>query len=136
MNKNGFSLVEVLMAMVLFTTGGLSAVNMINSAYAHLGVARTYTEMSSIGTGYMEQFMAVPFEQLKDRDGDGATGLEDVGEDADGFERKERYEVSWNIAHNTPIQKATTICVIIEPAQPSNNGMNRTVNLVSLRTSP
>lgn len=130
----GFSLVEVLIAIALFTTGGLAAAGMVSSAVKSHELSRTYTNMTCLASGRMEEFMATPFEQLIDADDDGAAGLEDLGGQADGQELMDSYQLSWNVANDSPIKNTTTVRVIVETLQPMHGGTKRMVKLSALKS--
>ncbi len=136
MKKNGFSLVEVIIAMLLFSIGGLAAAGMVNSAAGSLDLARAYTNMTCLASGRMEEFLAAPFDQLKDQDGDGTAGLDNIGDQADGQELTGRYQLSWNFANNTPMENTTTICVIVETRSLMRGGLKRTVTFSAVNSSP
>ena len=92
--------------------------------------------MTCLASGRMEEFMATPFEQLIDADDDGAAGLENLGELADGQELMDSYQLSWNVANDSPIKNTTTVRVIVETQRPMHGGIKRMVKLSSIKNAP
>ena len=124
-NDLGFTLLEVIVAISVFTVGLLAVVSMQVSAIRGNTAAGGVTEATSWLSDQMEKMMVLPFDhpQLEDRDGDGTDkgsgedaklGLEDVTpETADHWVSRGRYSLYWNIAPGEATKDTKTVKVIV-----------------------
>lgn len=111
----GASLIEVLIALFLFSVGALAVLQMTVGSFQVNDHARNIDGASNTARSRMELLLGLPYDDplLIDITADGAAGLEDVGGgNADFTQSSGRYEVSWNIANNQPVNRAKTISVI------------------------
>ena len=122
--ESGFSLLEVMMALVFFAVGFLGIANMQAVSIRGNAKAMNMTAACQIGTAIMEDIMAMAYDdpRLNDDDGDGQAGLQDspaadevnpsnpvkAGGLGGGL-----YNVYWNVAKNWPIENMKTIRVIV-----------------------
>lgn len=111
----GASLVEVLIAMFLFSVGGLAVLQMTLGAFRVNDHARSIDGASDAARSRMERLLGLAYNDplLVDTNGNGPAGLDaiDAG-NADFAETVGRYQVFWNIANNQPVNKTKTISVI------------------------
>jgi type IV pilus assembly protein PilV len=116
-NRKGFTLIEVLFALTVFTIGVLAVAALQGTGLRAAAQAKALNEGQSAARTMVEQLMALPGDhpRLSDRDGDGAAGLMETGEEADHLlipPEQERIELSWNIAAGWPRPGVTTVRVI------------------------
>ncbi len=122
--NQGFSLVEVLVALAIFLIGVLAVATLQLTSISANTKANLMTSGTNLTKSKLEELMALNFgnADLQDLDGDGAAGLGDIGfddktdtlGDADygpipdtGSQR-----VYWNVAQNVPASGMLTIRVI------------------------
>lgn len=121
--QDGFTLIEVIIAMFLLAVGILAAATMqISSMSGNLNATRL-TEASLWGGDTVETLLARPYtateihDDLLDDSGNGAAGLNDTdtaGALADGGPVQEgTFTVFWNIADDFPVNNCKSIRVII-----------------------
>jgi prepilin-type N-terminal cleavage/methylation domain-containing protein len=126
--QQGFTLLEVIMAISILTIGLLAVATMQGSAMRANAVATDLTNAATIAADRMEKLAALGYGDvnLEDRDGDGASGLEDTGFDnnplttADADYRTNRhtatgkaYAVYWNVAIDDATAGTKTINIIV-----------------------
>ncbi|MDY0361316.1 MAG: prepilin-type N-terminal cleavage/methylation domain-containing protein [Desulforegulaceae bacterium] len=123
--NKGFSLIEVLIAIAIFSIAIL-AINSLQVRNIKTGAdSRRMTEAAYFANAKMEELIGVSYKDLNDADSDGNTekdtngdgtndaySLDDVGADADGNETMGAYQVCWNIAEDDIIEGTKTIKVI------------------------
>jgi hypothetical protein len=80
----------------------------------------------------LERLMARPYDDadLNDRDGDGAAGLDDTGDDADYTENRGIYTVCWNVAIDAVTNNTKTISVI---AIWTDHGVSKRVSIQHIK---
>jgi prepilin-type N-terminal cleavage/methylation domain-containing protein len=97
--SRGFTLVEVLMAMAIFSIGILAVGTMqINSANSNTG-ARIHTEEYTWVVGQIERLTALDYDHG------------DLSEDVDHSVVRGPYTVSWTVVDDSPIDGAKRITV-------------------------
>ncbi len=115
-SQAGMSLVEVLVAIVLFSLGSLMALTMTTSSLRANSHSLAIDESVNLGRLNMEQLLSLDYNDvlLLDTNGDGVSGLLAVAAaDADNSIVSGRYRVSWNIAANEPVNGAKTLSVVV-----------------------
>lgn len=146
-SQEGFTLVEVLIALFILTVGILGAAVMQIAAINGNSTAMRLTDASSWASDAHEALIALPFTLpgaatptdplLLDDNGDGLAGLDNTdiaGSPADGGPvLHENYTVFWNVADDYPITNCKTIRVIVRY---NDKGINKTVtqNFTKKRT--
>ena len=137
MDEKGSTLIEVLIAVMVFAVGILAVGQMQITAINGNSLAGNLTEAVTIGQSKIETLLNLPYTlsqvdpQLVDTDGDGTNqdtdsdGFDDLGPDynfglndnttatADHSETHGRYTILWNIAENYPTSDTKTIRVIV-----------------------
>lgn len=131
--QDGFSLIEVLVAMSIFAIGMLAVVSLQISSMNTNASATRLTEATALASERIERLLALPFEHI-DLDptvpitteyADIESELGNTGVDAK-FEDRDVYEIYWNIAENHFIEDTKTIRVIVAY---NNRGEDRQVVL-------
>jgi prepilin-type N-terminal cleavage/methylation domain-containing protein len=119
---DGFTLIEVIMAVSVLTVGLLAVASMQVSAIRGNSISREYTESTDRVQDVAEWLLALPSTNanLQDRDGDGTAGLNHANTDpsapdaADYFTTTQlrtsgiTYTVYWNVATNWAGGKSLT----------------------------
>ncbi len=137
MNEKGSTLIEVLIAVMVFAIGILAVGQMQITAINGNSLAGDLTEAVTLGQNKIEMLLNLPYtdstvdSQLVDTDGDGTNqdtnsdGIDDQGPDfnfglndnttatADHNEIHGRYTVLWNVAEDHPTSDTKTIRVIV-----------------------
>jgi prepilin-type N-terminal cleavage/methylation domain-containing protein len=132
-NQRAFTLVEVLIALMVFTIGILAVTTMELTATQTNSGAVAVTEATSLGRAAMEDLLNQDFDsaQLTDIDHDGEAGLEDtVPTAADYYQTSGRYNLLWNVAENRPVNNAKTIHVVVAW---QTRGQNKTLSFASIK---
>jgi Tfp pilus assembly protein PilV len=105
------SLVEVMVAMLLFAIGSLMVLTMTTSSFKANSNSHAIDESVNLGRVNMERLLSLNYTNgdLQDTNADGAAGLlsADIAS-ADHNSTSGRYRVVWNVANNTPVNGAKT----------------------------
>ncbi len=115
-SNKGFTIIEVLIAMAIFSIGILAVTKMQFSSIKGNRTSFQISEALSLGEGKMEELMYVPYTTVIDTNNDGITGLDanTVGStDGSKITTDGRYTILWNIADNFPVNNTKTIKIII-----------------------
>ncbi len=114
----GFTLIETLMAMAIFTIGILALFGMQSAAITENVVANKITTGSTWAAERVERLISIPYNHAKmsDKDGDKCAGLDDHTEStADGFEKGSSfasdppyYNIYWNVADDCTLTAVPT----------------------------
>lgn len=118
--RAGFTIIEVLIAITIFSIGILAVITMQTTGIGGNAIARHISEQTTLASGQMEQLMGRGYDLLVDGNGNGMTGLNDGGITpatiADGgpiVSPDGGYSIYWNVAANQPIPNLKTIRVIV-----------------------
>ena len=121
--QKGFTLLEVIVAISIFTVGILAVATMQVSAIRGNGFASGVTESANWCGAQLEQLLGLDWDDpfLQDADGDGPGGLDDIGfdtnpatqEDADFWATRGSYNIYWNAADDEVTANTKTITVIV-----------------------
>ncbi len=153
-NQSGFTLLEVLIAVVILTIGIFSVHLMQLSSIRGNHTAMILTSETNWASSYIEKMLSLPYDSDNngiDDDGDlaideadeqfvdgagtnnGNVGLDDAPPNTDGviLSPDGNYTVYWNVAVNFPVANMKTIKVFVQ----NNNGTTRTVSLTNCKTS-
>lgn len=151
LNPNGFSLVEVMVAIMISgiaLIGTLGAVE-ISSRYAQLGVLST--KALELAQGRLEVKRSVQWQSLLeddlDHDGIPETFMADNGEDSDrtagdgiytAMYERDGVRVVWTIEGDGPgpISAAGLVTIRAVASYPGLGGQKKDVQLATLRTNP
>ncbi|RJX28452.1 MAG: prepilin-type N-terminal cleavage/methylation domain-containing protein [Desulfurivibrio sp.] len=149
--QSGFTLIEVLIAVAIFTIGILAVNAMQTAAIKGNSSANRITESSSWASDRIETLIGLNYSDadLDDDDGDGTGedanndgtdddggnfGLDDTGANADGTSASPdgNYTINWNVAVNYPFPDIKTVNVIIER---QDGGTIRTVTMAYMKSN-
>ncbi|UCG13136.1 MAG: prepilin-type N-terminal cleavage/methylation domain-containing protein [Deltaproteobacteria bacterium] len=123
-HENGFTLLEILVAISIFAIGLLAVASMQLSSIRVNAFAGDLTQATTVAQTKLEELVAIPYNDPADDtqihpllvDGtginDGLAGLDDTGP-ADQTENVGIYQVFWNTAVDQPITDTMTIRVIV-----------------------
>lgn len=122
-DQRGFTLIEVLIAVVVLTIGILSVNAMqITSINGNL-TANRVTESTSWSSDRIESLLSLDYDDaaLDDDDGDGDGGLNDIDANADGNATSPdgAYSIFWNVSEDSPFLGVKTVNVIINTQERS-----------------
>jgi len=135
-NERGFSLIELLVAMVLFSIGMMAIASLLSTSTGGTNAARRVTEASLMAADLMERLMVLPYDDpadsadpLDDVDSDGTDqdgngdqidddggnfGLDDAtAATADHQTTSGIYTMFWNVAVDEPSINVKTIKIIV-----------------------
>lgn len=116
-NESGFTLVEILIAVTILSIGLLAVATMQVSAITGNSVASDLTEGTTLASDKLESLLRMAGNNyndpnLLDTTGDGDSGLDDTGSDADFSTVAGKYTIYWNIAIDSPKTYTKTVKVI------------------------
>lgn len=148
-SEDGFTIIEILIAMAIFAIGILGVAKMQLSSIRGNTSARTITEAVSHAQGQMERLLSLPYDNTdlddtnndgtnQDTDDDGVDddggnfGLDNVGANADHTWTSADgiYNVSWNIAVDEPVTACKRIRVIVSWQAGGRAAMQRTLDAI------
>ncbi len=127
-NSKGFTLIEIMIAMVIFSIGLLAVATMQISSIDGNSTAYHLSEAVALAQDKTEELMAMNYEytDLTDTDGDGNNGggLDDTGGNADFSILNGIYTVNWNVSTDFPIDNTKSVRVIVNW---TDQGANKTL---------
>ena len=101
-SDSGFSLIEVLIALAIFSIGLLAISSMVISTTNSTAVARKVTESSSWAADRIEQLVATPYDDLADSPAPEVEGA---------------YSISWVVTDDSPVDNVKTITMRVTNEQ-------------------
>jgi prepilin-type N-terminal cleavage/methylation domain-containing protein len=115
--ENGFTLIEIILAMSILSIGLLAVASMQVSAIK----GNAFSGASTIGVAWagdkLEKLMNRTFdhEDLQDTDDDGDAGLDDATAETADFppEVHDNHRIFWNVAEDAPVNNTKTVNVIV-----------------------
>ncbi len=120
MNEKGFSLLEILIALSIFSIGLLAVAEMQIMAMKGNAFSSKTTGGTTLAQDQMEQLMALTYSSqttdnnLVDTDSDGDAGLNDATTTtADFNQTQDTYTIYWNISDDSVMPNTKTINVIV-----------------------
>jgi type IV pilus modification protein PilV len=120
-DRKGFALIEVLMAMVIFTVGILALAGLQITTINGNAAARMQTEATAIGARIAERLRSLPF----DHDDLVAT-VHPHSLPASG---SRPYTVNWTVRADAPVNGTKTVKVTVKPFN-KINGRAVTINII------
>ncbi|MFZ5764529.1 MAG: type IV pilus modification PilV family protein [Thermodesulfobacteriota bacterium] len=135
-SERGFTLLEVLIAVAIFTIGILAVNAMQISAIGGNATANRVTESTNWASDRIETLLALSYSHadLDDDNGDGAAGFGATGANADGtaVSPDGAYTISWNVAEDDPFPDIKTVNVVVERQVA---GLARTVTMTYAKSN-
>jgi type IV pilus assembly protein PilV len=150
-NQDGFTLVEILIAIAILAFGLLAVATMQVRAIKTNAIASGISQGLTLGQAKVEELMNLSYSHLDlDDDGGGISngtgqdaddnGVDDDGGNfglddttgADGSEANGRYTIYWNIAVDEPVTSSKTIRVIVTWTE---KGIHKRIKLDFVKTS-
>ena len=119
--QNGFSLLEVLISIAIFTTALLGVSVMLISTIKGNSVSMHLSNATQLASKQIEEIMLMAYADLKDKDHDGLSGLDDksaltadmthLKAKAGGLSKE--YNIFINVAEDEPVRDTKTVRVIL-----------------------
>jgi type IV pilus assembly protein PilV len=120
-NQEGFTLIEVLIAMAIFAVGILALAGLQVTYIGGNASAQMQTEATALGAQVIEHLKSLPFDAAEL---DSAANPHQPPAGGSG-----PYDVRWTVADNTPVNNAKTIAVTVTPINRVNG---RRVNISTI----
>jgi type IV pilus assembly protein PilV len=117
--QEGFTLLEALLAMVVFSIGVLAVLSMLDKAVRENDMARGLTEQSAMAESLIERLMPLPYDHA-----DLANGSHPAVSDG-------RYSISWAVGDDATIANTKTITATVTWTE---RGQLKTTNLMAIKT--
>lgn len=136
-NNQGFTIIEVLIAMTILSVGLLAVGTMQIASIKGNKTALDITEASFLAESKLEELISIPFDHvdLIDTKADGTTGLDASTVDTADYSTSSgngRYTLFWNIADDFPQNNTKTIKIIVNW---SNKGQSKNISISCIRAS-
>jgi len=133
-NGQGFTIIEVLIAMTVLSIGLLAIGTMQISSIKGNRSAMDISEASFLAERQLERLNSIPFGTLLDTNVPLDDGLNNTTGTpaADGTSTVGKYTLFWNFANNFPLNNTRTINVIITW---SNKGTSKSLSMSCVRAS-
>ena len=129
--QHGFTLLEIMIAIFVFSVGLLGLATMQVSAVRGNNFSDTLTEAANLATDRMEKIMAAGYNTVADTDDDGAGGLNDATvATADDQEVQGIYQIFWNVAEDVTVNNTKTVNIIITWIE---RGATRTLTMQGIK---
>jgi type IV pilus assembly protein PilV len=119
--RNGFALIEVLMAMVIFTVGILALAGLQITTINGNAAARMQTETTAIGARIVERLRSLPY--------DHEDLLPSVHPHSLPASGSRPYAVNWTVRADTPVNGTKTVRVTVIPLN-KINGRTATIDTI------
>lgn len=129
----GFTLLETVIALAIFTIGIVALYGSQVATIRYNFSASRMTTAANWSAQFLESFIPMHYDDLKDVNGDGAAGLAASTAAAADYQTVSpdgRYTISWNVAEDTPVRGVKAIRVIVTSP---GVGMGRRVQLDYLK---
>ena len=125
-NREGFTLLEVIVAISILTVGLLAVASMQASSIRGNAFAAGVTEGATWAADRMEKLMSIVYDNyddagLQDTDDDGDDGLNDTNfdndpttqADADYKDTQNGYDIFWNVSEDSLLEDTKTVRIIV-----------------------
>ena len=109
LGQGGFNLLEVLIAITIFSIGILAVASMQISSMMGNTSAKDVTEGATLATDQLEKLMALPY-------GSVSTGSRTV----------DTYQINWTVTDNTPVTNTKTVNIQVTWTE---RGLSKVVSL-------
>jgi len=139
-SQNGFTIIEVLIAMAVFSIGILGVAAMQTASVKGNASAQGVTSIAVYATDRLEKLMVLPYNNDAISNGDHSIAAgnltlttDGIDNDFDGFidEGGETgpLTISWTVTDDQPILNTKTVVVTVQHASPS---VRKTVNITRI----
>jgi len=105
--NQGYTLIEVLIAMAIFAIGFLSLASIQIKSITQNASARMYTEATTMAVESLERLIALPYEHSDLNQGDSLHSTTTGG-----------YTIEWNVRDDIPVTAAKTIVINVTGSNP------------------
>ena len=114
LDQKGFTLIEIMIAIVIFSIGMLGIARLQMIATEGNSFARKMSEAANIGQDRTEEALSMEYDFYIDTNGNGAagSGLNDTGAGADYSFALSGYTININVSEDFPITNTKTIRII------------------------
>jgi len=109
----GFTLIEVLIAMAIFAVGFLALASIQIKSITQNATARMYSDATTMAVDAVERLMALPYDHPDLNQGGNPHIMEDGA-----------HKIEWNVQNNKPVAAAKTIVVSVSGANPNAIPLN------------
>ena len=124
--QDGFTLIEVLIALTIFAVGLLAIAAMQTSAIRMNSTGNRVTELSTLGIDRLENLMSLPYsDPWLEQAGNPPAGVDSAG-NTHQINTADGYLLSWNIADNNPTTNTKTITLTV-------TGNGKSLSLTTIR---
>ena len=119
--RRGFSLLEVLISLAIFTTALLGISAMLLNTIKGNSVSIHLTNATQLASKHIEEMMLMPYFDLTDTDKDGTNGLDDKDPmmadmshlDVEAGGIRKHYDIYTNVVEDCPVKNTKTIRIIV-----------------------
>lgn len=140
-NSEGFTLIEVLISVAIFSIGVLAVAAMQLSSVRGNAVARGVTEKVSLASDRMEELLSLPYTDTLLAAGEHSESAGSFTQATDGIDNDNDGQIdeagesgfmsiSWNVQDNTPLDRTKTIEVTV--SRTTVLGGQRRITLTSI----
>lgn len=116
-SQQGFTLIEVMIAIIVLGIGLLALVTMQSTGIFGNATANQITESSNWAANRIERIMTLPYDhtELKDKNNSGTLGLNAMDNTADGKDTSPDgyYTIYWNVEEEKPMPNLKTVRIIV-----------------------
>jgi type IV pilus modification protein PilV len=108
MTKNqGYTLIEVLIAMAIFAVGFLALATLQIKSIKQNASAKMYTEATTMAVDSLERLISLPYDHSDLNQGNNPHSMTTGG-----------YTIEWNVQHDIPVTATKTIVINVTGANP------------------
>lgn len=128
-NEQGFSLIEVIVALVVLTIGVLAVNAMQTVSIRGNKTANDITKATSWSSDQVERIFRMDYDDLTDENANGTAGLGDIGADGDVVMDNDPggdFTIAYNVADEDPMRNIKTVHVVVSWV---DRGTNKSVTI-------
>ena len=132
-DKSGFTLLEVIVALAIFTIGILALYTAQTATIGYNSGASRMTTAVNWAAQTLEAIVSLDYRDLTDQNGDKTSGLSvtsTTGADYSAVSPDGRYTIVWNVVEDMPMPNVKTVRVYVLSG---GRGMGRNVHFEFLK---